>query len=115
MSEPEKPSSLDDLNRRLGDARRRRTGGSKSRTRDTSVSDYGPAVRIGVDLVAGIAVGVFIGWLLDRWLGTSPWMLIAFFILGAAAGMTNVIRAAQRLETEAQAAREKASGQDRED
>jgi ATP synthase protein I len=33
--------------------------------------------------------------LLDRWLGSSPWLLIVFFVLGAAAGIMNVIRVAK--------------------
>ena len=37
-------------------------------------------------------MGVGIGWALDRWLGTKPWLMIAFFVLGAAAGMMNVYR-----------------------
>ncbi len=50
------------------------------------------ALRIGTELVAGLAVGVVIGWLLDRWLGTKPLFLILFFILGSAAGIMNVFR-----------------------
>jgi len=45
-------------------------------------------------LVAALIVGVGIGLLLDRWLGTTPWFLIVFFLLGAAAGILNVYRAA---------------------
>lgn len=52
------------------------------------------AMRIGVELVAGVAVGAGIGYFLDRWLGTGPWLLILFFFLGAAGGMMNVYRAA---------------------
>jgi ATP synthase protein I len=44
--------------------------------------------------VAGVVVGAFIGWLLDRWLGISPWGLIVFVLLGFAAGVFNVMRAA---------------------
>jgi ATP synthase protein I len=32
------------------------------------------------------------GLVLDRWLGTSPWFLLVFLILGFAAGMTNMLR-----------------------
>jgi len=37
------------------------------------------------------------GWLLDRWLGTKPWLMIVFFFLGAAAGIMNVYRAVNGL------------------
>ena len=39
-------------------------------------------------------VGAGIGWLLDRWLGISPWGLIVFLLLGFAAGVLNVMRSA---------------------
>lgn len=60
-------------------------------------SAMGLAFRIGVELVAGLVVGGGIGWLLDRWLGTMPAMLIAFFFLGAAAGLVNVFRTVRRM------------------
>jgi ATP synthase protein I len=53
----------------------------------------GLAFRIAVELVAALAVGLGIGWAIDRWLGTRPWGLVVFFFLGAAAGMLNVYRA----------------------
>ena len=50
--------------------------------------------RMSTELVAGVLVGALIGWLLDRWLGISPWGLIVFLLLGFAAGVLNVMRAA---------------------
>ncbi|HEU5017218.1 MAG TPA: AtpZ/AtpI family protein [Pseudolabrys sp.] len=35
-----------------------------------------------------------LGWLLDRWLGTTPWGLVVLVMLGFAAGVLNVMRAA---------------------
>lgn len=55
-------------------------------------SGYGMAFVIAADLVGGLIGGAAIGWLVDRWLGSSPMGLIAFFFLGAAAGMWNVYR-----------------------
>jgi ATP synthase protein I len=53
--------------------------------------------RLSVELVVGLVVGGGIGWLLDRWLGTSPLLLILFFLVGAGAGMYNVVRAAREI------------------
>ena len=53
----------------------------------------GTAFRVGLELITGIAVGSFIGWLLDGLLGTRPWAMILFFLFGASAGLLNVIRA----------------------
>jgi ATP synthase protein I len=50
--------------------------------------------RMSTELVAGVIVGAGIGWLLDRWLGISPWGLIVFLLLGFVAGVLNVMRAA---------------------
>ena len=50
--------------------------------------------RLSTELVAGVLVGAFIGWALDKWLGLSPWGMIVFLLLGFAAGVVNVMRAA---------------------
>jgi ATP synthase protein I len=49
---------------------------------------------MSAEFVAGVLVGAAIGWLIDRWLKTSPWGLIVFLLLGFAAGVLNVVRAA---------------------
>jgi ATP synthase protein I len=50
--------------------------------------------RLSAELVAGVLLGAGIGWLLDYWLGISPWGMIVFLLLGFAAGVLNVMRAA---------------------
>jgi ATP synthase protein I len=66
----------------------------KSPAQSTDTSAIARGFRLSTELVAGVLVGAFIGWLLDRWLGISPWGLIVFLLLGFAAGVLNVIRAA---------------------
>lgn len=91
MSEREEPGSLEDLDARLRKlkAQERRPDAA---TDNASRSGFGLAMRIGVEIVAALIVGAGIGLLLDRWLGTGPWLLVLFFVLGAAAGVLNVYR-----------------------
>ena len=60
----------------------------------------GNAFKLGTELVAAVVVGTIIGFILDNWFGTKPWLIIIFFFLGAAAGMLNVIKAANRMQKE---------------
>ena len=61
-------------------------------------SFMGNAFKLGTELVAAVVVGTIIGFILDSWFGTKPWLIVIFFFLGAAAGMLNVIRAANRMQ-----------------
>ena len=60
----------------------------------------GSAFKLGSELVAAVAVGTIIGFILDSWFDTKPWLIIIFFFLGAAAGILNVIRTANRMQKE---------------
>lgn len=55
-------------------------------------SAMGVGMRVGVELLATLMVGLAIGWGLDRWWHTSPAMLVLFVVLGGAAGVMNVYR-----------------------
>ena len=75
----------------------------KIRTDSSSDNDkkgvfLGSAFKLGTELVSAVAVGTIIGFILDNWFGTKPWLMIIFFFLGAAAGMLNVIRAANKMQ-----------------
>jgi ATP synthase protein I len=49
-------------------------------------------LRAGSEFVSAVIVGLGLGWVLDRALGTNPAFLIVFFLIGVAAGIWNVIR-----------------------
>ena len=63
-------------------------------------SYMGSAFKLGTELVAAVAVGTIIGFILDSWFDTKPWLIIIFFFLGTAAGILNVIRTANRMQKE---------------
>ena len=54
-------------------------------------SNLGQAFKMSTELVSAVLVGTIIGFILDNWFDTKPWLIIIFFFLGAAAGMLNVI------------------------
>ena len=63
-------------------------------------SNLGQAFKMSTELVSAVAVGTIIGFILDSWFDTKPWLIIIFFFLGAVAGLLNVIRAANRMQRE---------------
>lgn len=65
-------------------------------TNEGSSSAMGRAMRMGTEFVVAVLVGTFIGWQLDKWLETTPWLLILFLLFGFGAGMSNVLRLAHR-------------------
>lgn len=67
-------------------------GDEKAKT--GSLVGYGQALKLSSEFIAGIAVGVGIGWMIDRLAGTSPWGLIVFLLLGFCAGVLNILRSA---------------------
>lgn len=92
-------TGLTDFEERLKRARSRRVllpDDGKARG-----SAMGMAFRTSTEMIAGLVVGGLVGWQLDKWLGTSPVLLLLFFLLGAAAGIWNVIRAAWEMQSKA--------------
>ncbi|MCG8356641.1 MAG: AtpZ/AtpI family protein [Kiloniellales bacterium] len=97
MSEPEGRASLKDLDARLKAARetqaKAKTG---KRSEIVEPRGWGLGFRLSIDMVSGLLAGIGLGLLLDYWLGTGPLFLVLFFFMGAAAGMLNVYRTANR-------------------
>lgn len=91
----EMKATLDDLNARL-DTAREANRPKKTRGLNEATS-YGIATRLVAELVAGLLVGVFVGWYLDQLFDTKPWLMIIMIMVGAAAGIMNVMRAAKQL------------------
>ena len=61
-------------------------------------SFMGTAFKLGTELVSAVLVGTIIGFILDTWFDTKPWLIILFFFLGSVAGILNVIKAAKRMQ-----------------
>ena len=61
-------------------------------------SFIGSAFKLGTELVSAVLVGTIIGFILDTWFDTKPWLIILFFFLGSIAGILNVIKAAKKMQ-----------------
>lgn len=84
------------IGQQLDEAKRVRDAGRRLQGPSTA----GRGMRASAELIGGIVAGGLIGWYLDKWLGTEkPVMFVLFFLLGAAAGILNVIRVAMREKT----------------
>ena len=83
---------LQRLGERLGQHRSDRPSENQGAKSDPSGLARG--LQLTAEFVAGILVGAAIGWLMDRWLRTSPWGMIVWLLLGFAAGVRNLMRAA---------------------
>lgn len=81
---------LDALGARLAEAE------LKHRPREVARSALAGGTRYAVEIAIATGVGGFIGWQLDRWFGTAPWLLLLFLMLGIAAGFLNLMRAVNR-------------------
>ena len=89
---------LRDLGERLGRHHPDRPPDSEPRpSADPSAMARG--FRLSTELVAGVLVGAGIGWLIDRWVGTTPLAMLVFLLLGFVAGVLNVMRAAGVVRT----------------
>mgnify|MGYP003623991092 CR=1 FL=1 len=86
--EQTKPADLDSKIRNAG-----RRLGAKSGLLDA----FGTAGMMGFHLLSGMLVGGFIGYWLDEWLDTGPWLKAVFFVIGIAAGFRNIYLDAQKL------------------
>ena len=65
------------------------------KNKSSNTASLGKALKISTELIAAVAVGTTIGFILDNWFDTRPWLTVSFFIVGVAAGILNVIKSAK--------------------
>ena len=70
----------------------------KNKQKNQKSSNFGEAFKLSTELVAAVAVGTIIGFILDDWFGTKPWLILIFFFVGVIAGISNVIRSAKNMQ-----------------
>ena len=70
-----------------------------STSKQSSSSNLGTALKMSTELVAAVVVGTIIGFILDNWFGTKPWLILIFFFVGVVAGILNVVRSAKNMQS----------------
>ncbi len=101
------PPSLEDLDERLRKARGEQDQREPKPSRSRPI---GQALRLATEMASALFVGAVLGWFLDKWLGTRPWLLLLFLVLGMAAGMLNAYRTATRMQDAGESDDEKDGG-----
>jgi ATP synthase protein I len=66
---------------------------------EESRKGYAQAMKLSSEFIAAIIVGIVLGYVFDRFLGTTPWGMIVFLLLGFCAGVLNVLRSAGKVAT----------------
>lgn len=107
MTDPQKPNRpqpgdttplTSDLASRIARAKREREVAERAKAAPAKdMSGWNRGLRLGSEFIAAILVGAGIGWLLDTWLKTSPWLMLVMLIVGFAAGVLNVVRSASEM------------------
>ena len=71
---------------------------NKAKNNSSNAASLGKALKISTELVAAVVIGSTIGFILDNWFDTKPWLTIVFFFMGATAGILNVIKSAKKMQ-----------------
>ena len=98
MEDPDRQKRLRDLEAKI--AAMKAAKEPPKRHQEEHYSQAQLAWRMVIELVAGLGIGFGIGWGLDAFLGTRPWMLVLFTLLGFAAGVNVMMRSAREIQEE---------------
>ncbi|MGQ0484438.1 MAG: AtpZ/AtpI family protein [Hyphomicrobiales bacterium] len=101
MSEPGQrppPDRFEDFERRLDKTLAARRGAAGPDTTEGSAA--GLALRAVSELAVGLLVSMGLGWMADKYLGTTPWIMLALMPVGLAAGVFNVMRLSRSKQAE---------------
>ena len=84
-------NDLKNLSDRLEKFKNKKDSDKENIEKKSSIN-YSIAVNISIELITGIALGVFFGLVIDNYLQTKPLMLIIFFIIGTLVGFYNMYK-----------------------
>ncbi|MCF3934624.1 AtpZ/AtpI family protein [Acuticoccus sp. M5D2P5] len=81
------------------DAHKAAEDAENARYARSSMVGYAAAFRLSTEFISAIVVGLALGYLADWGLGTTPWFMIVFLLLGFVAGILNVLRSAGLIQS----------------
>tara|TARA_B100000965_G_C19448170_1_gene693963 strand:+ start:27 stop:311 length:285 start_codon:yes stop_codon:yes gene_type:complete len=87
-----------DLKTRLKIAKKKFNQKTLNNNKNSSSSSFGKALGLSTELVAAVLVGTIIGFILDSWFDSKPWLTLVFFFIGVVAGIMNVFKAAKKMQ-----------------
>ena len=90
-------TDLEDFKTRLKIAKSKLEKNNLKKTSERGIF-LGNAFKLGTELVAAVVVGTIIGFILDNWFGTKPWLILIFFFVGVITGIMNVIKSAKKMQ-----------------
>jgi ATP synthase protein I len=101
MTEEDPKTSFSEFDARLKQARHKE---DERVTREAATAPEKPgagaAMRIAVEMISALLVTGGLGWFLDDWLGTRPWVMLGMLLLGCGVGLRNTYRTAMRLNAD---------------
>lgn len=86
------PDDIRQVDERISQLQKREADAKRLKKESAFVYASKTGFRVSTELLSGVVVGAAIGYLLDGYWGTRPWLLIIFLFLGGAAGFLNVYR-----------------------
>ena len=72
--------------------------------RGRTLRSLGALSAVGLSFVFAVIIGAALGYVLDRWLGSAPWLMLVGLLLGIASGFVNLFRAAGIFDREGEQA-----------
>ena len=98
MADLNDQSSGDDLDRRIADAQARQHHGVSNAQGRAETRGW----AVGIEFIGAVLVSGFIGWAIDHWagLGTAPWGMIVFLVLGFAAGVRRAMKTSSEFDSQ---------------
>ena len=88
---------LKKIKTRLEIAKKKIRSNQATKIRSSNAASMGKALKISTELVAAVVVGTTLGFILDNWFDTRPWLTLVFFFMGVCAGILNVVKSAKNM------------------